>query len=170
MKQLKESLALGALVFSLFASTTILAQEKATILTGAELTRVVPAGFYFQGLTAQTQMRNAAAAKFGNTQHVIAGLVDTAGYAADVRAKYEGFLICDTAIVVNGESLPIGAYGFGFSNDGKMIVMDLSGKDVWSVSSANDKSLKRPRPLMMTTDPEGIRMYSGRDYVVITVK
>jgi hypothetical protein len=170
MKQLKGSRAIGALVVLLFGLITAFAQEKATVLTGAELTRVVPAGFYFKGLTAPTQMRNAAAARFGNTQHVIAGLVDTAGYAADVRAKYEGFLICDTPIVVNGESLPTGAYGFGFSNDGKMTVMDISGKDLLSVTTSNDKSLKRPRPLMMTADAQGIRMYSGRDYVMIAVK
>jgi len=170
-KQVKDSsLVVCALVVLLLASLTVLAQEKPSVFNGAELTRVVPAGFYFQGLTAPTQMRNAAAAKFGTNQHVIAGLVDTSGYAADVRAKYEGFLICDTSIVVNGESLPTGAYGFGFSNDGKMTVMDLSGKEVLSVSSSNDKALKRPRPLMMTVEAQGIRMYSGRDYVVIAVK
>ena len=169
MKQLK-GFPLSTLWLLVLLSTTALAQEKATILSGAELTRVVPAGFYFQGLTAPTQMRNAAGARFGSNQHVIAGLVDTAGYSADVRAKYEGFLICDTPVVVNGESLPTGAYGFGFSKDGKMTVMDLSGKEVLSVASSNDKALPRPRPLMMTADAQGIRMYSGRDYVVIAVK
>src|SRR5262245_59799037 len=102
------------------------AQEAFTVLTGDELTRVVPPGFYFQGLSAPTQMRNAAAARFGTKRFVIAGLVDTSGYAADVRAKYEGFLITDSSIQINGTDLGVGAYGFGFSNDGKLQILDLA--------------------------------------------
>jgi hypothetical protein len=147
-----------------------MAQEGATILTGAELTRIVPTGFYFQGLSAPTQMRNAAAVRFGKDRYVISGLVDTSGYSADVRAKYVGFLITDSAITLNGESLPPGAYGFGFATAGKLTVMDLAGKDLLSVSVTNDKELKRPRPLMMAADPGGVRLYNGRDYVVIAAK
>src|SRR5688500_19850113 len=99
-------------------------QDRGTVLTATELTRVVPTGFYFQGLSAPTQMRNAAAARFGTTRHVIAGLVDTSGYSADVREKYVGFLITDSEITLNGTSLPAGAYGFGFATEGKMTVMD----------------------------------------------
>jgi hypothetical protein len=104
-----------ALVLLAIAASAI-AQEQATVLTGPALTRVVPTGFYFQGLSAPTQMRNAAAARFGTDRFVIAGLVDTSGYYTDVRAKYVGFLITDSSIKLNGESLPAGAYGFGFAN------------------------------------------------------
>ena len=147
-----------------------MAQERAAILAGAELTRVVPTGFYFQGLSAPTQMRNSAAARFGKDRYVISGLVDTSGYSADVRAKYVGFLITDSAISLNGESLPPGAYGFGFATEGKMTVMDLSGKDLLSVPVTNDKALRRPRPLMMAADASGVRLYSGKDYVVIAAQ
>lgn len=146
------------------------AQERATVLTGAELTRVVPTGFYFQGLSAPTQMRNAAATRFGATRFVIAGLVDTSGYSSDVRAKYVGFLITDSAITLNGETLPSGAYGFGFATEGKITIMDLAGKDLLSVPIVNDKELRRPRPLMMSADPGGVRLYNGRNYVVIAAK
>src|SRR5438270_10124747 len=95
----------------------VIGQDSVTILTGAELTRVVPPGFYFQGLTAPTQMRNSAAARFGTKRFVITGLVDTSGYAADVRAKYEGFFITDSPVTINGSDLGTGAYGFGFSSD-----------------------------------------------------
>jgi len=156
---------------ALFAVTgAVAAQTGPSILTGTELTRVVPSGFYFQGLSANTQMRNAAAARFGVDRYVISGLVDTSGYASDVRAKYVGFLITDSAITVNGESLPAGAYGFGFATPGKLTVMDLGGKDVLSVALTNDKTLRRPRPLMMATDPSGIRLYNGKDYVVLAAK
>ena len=143
-------------------------QDRPVIVTGADLTRLAPSSFYFKGQSAPTQMRNTAAAKLGAERHVIVGLVDTSGYSAEVRAKYEGFLITDSPIKVNGESLPTGAYGFGFSNDGKMRVMDIAGNDVFMVSSINDKALRRPRPLMMTASEQEVRFYSRRDYVVIT--
>lgn len=146
------------------------AQEQPVVLTAAELTRVVPPGFYFQGLTAPTQMRNSAAARLGTNRYVIAGLVDTSGYAADVRARYEGFLITDSAITINGSNLGVGAYGFGFSNDGKLNILDLAGNEILSVSTTKDNELKRPRPLMMTRSGKGIRLYGGKDYVVIAAK
>ena len=154
----------------LLAAGSAVAQERATVLAGAELTRVVPTSFYFQGLSAPTQMRNAAAARFGKDRYVISGLVDTSGYSVDVRAKYVGFLITDSPITLNGESLQPGAYGFGFGTEGKLTVMDVGGKDLMSVSITNDKDLKRPRPLMMTADGNGVRLYNGKNYVVIAAQ
>lgn len=148
----------------------VAAQDGAKILIGAELSRVVPPGFYFQGLSASTQMRNSAAARFGANRYVIAGLVDTSGYAADVRAKYEGFLISDSAIYINKSDLGVGAYGFGFTSDGKLNILDLAGNEILSVSTTKDNQLKRPRPLMMTKSGNEIRLYSGKDYVVIGAK
>ncbi len=162
--------ALAAVVISCSLPFPAAAQDRATVLTGADLVRVVPPGFYFQGLSAPTQMRNSAAARFGTNRYVIAGLVDTSGYAADVRAKYEGFLITDSAITINGSELGVGAYGFGFSDDGKLNILDLAGNELLSVSTTKDKQMKRPRPLMMTKSGNGIRLYSGKDYAVIAAK
>src|SRR5437868_14741607 len=80
----------------------VVAQNSVTILTGAELNQVVPPGFYFQGLSAPTQMRNSAAARFGTKRFVITGLVDTSGYADDVRAKYGGVFMTDSSTSFNG--------------------------------------------------------------------
>lgn len=172
MKDWKKYLLTGTLVLVIAGSMPppATAQDRAVILTGAELSRVVPPGFYFQGLSAPTQMRNSAAARFGTSRYVIAGLVDTSGYAADVRARYEGFLITDSAITINGSELGTGAYGFGFSNDGKLNILDLAGNEILSVSTTRDNQMKRPRPLMMTRAGNGIRLYSGKDYAVIAVK
>jgi len=148
----------------------VMGQNSVTILTGAELNRVVPPGFYFQGLSAPTQMRNSVAARLGTKRFVIAGMVDTAGYAADVRAKYEGFFITDSPIAINGSDLGTGAYGFGFSNDRKMQILDLAGNQILSISTTKDNELKRPRPLMMTKSGGGIRLYSGKEYVTIVAK
>ena len=168
MKHSAKYLLIALVLFAIAASA--MGQERATVLTGPALTRVVPTGFYFQGLSAPTQMRNAAAARFGNDRFVIAGLVDTSGYSADIREKYVGFLITDSAIKLNGESLPAGAYGFGFANEGKITIMDLAGKDLLSVAITNDTSMRRPRPLMMSADPGGVRLYNGRNYVVIAAQ
>ena len=140
------------------------------ILTGAQLARIVPAGFYFEGQSAPTQMRNAAAARFGPTQHVIAAMVDTSGYSADVRARYEGFLIIDTPMVVGGQELATGAYGFGFTEGNRFVVSDVGGTQILSVGTEPDGNLRRPRPLMMTRGAGGVRLYSGRRYVTITVR
>ena len=171
MTNLKTSFLAGltVLLIGCSASLAVTAQDAATILTGPELSRIVPASFYFQGLSAPTQMRNAAAARFGSNRYVIAGLVDTSGYAADVRSKYEGFLITDSEIKINGTSLQTGAYGFGFSSDGKLNVMDLAGKQILSVAATKDNELKRPRPLMMSKDASGLRLYGGRDYATISL-
>ena len=115
-------------------------------------------------------MRNAAAVRFGDKRYVVVGLVDTSGYAADVRAKYEGFFITDSPIKINGSDLGTGAYGFGFSDAGKMQILDLAGIEMLSVSTAKDAELKRPRPVMMSKSGDGVRLYSGKDYVTITAK
>src|SRR6266581_3333406 len=148
----------------------VIAQNSVTILVGAELARVVPPGFYFEGLSAPTQMRNSAAARFGTKRFVVAGLVDTSGYAADVRAKYEGFFITDSPIAINGSDLGTGAYGFGFGDNGKMQILDLAGNQILLISTTKDNALRRPRPLMMTNAAEGIRFYSRKDYVTVTAK
>jgi hypothetical protein len=159
-----------SLVFSFGLPALVNAQDAGMVLGGADLLRVVPPGFYFQGLTAPTQMRNSAAARFGTRRYVIAGMVDTSGYAADIRARYEGFLITDSPITINGSDLGVGAYGFGFSNDGKLNILDLSGNEILSVSTTKDNQLRRPRPLMMTKVQNNIRLYSGKDYAVISAK
>jgi hypothetical protein len=162
----------SALILSvvLLSTVSIIAQEKATILAGADLNRVVPTGFYFEGQSAPTQMRNAAAARFGTNRHVIAGLVDTSGYSSDIRAKYEGFLITDSSVRIGGKELETGAYGFGFTDDGRLNVFDVSGKQVLSIAATNDKDLRRPRPLMMTNAAGGVRLYSRRSYVVVSAR
>ncbi|WP_352431263.1 hypothetical protein [Pyrinomonas sp.] len=153
-----------------FSAVGAVAQKAPVIVPSAELARVVPSSFYFEGQTGPTQMRNAAAARFGQRQHVIAALVDTSGYSADVRAKYEGFLITDIGITINDQRLDVGAYGFGFTEDGRFNLFDVSGRQLLSVAAAEDTGLRRPRPLMMVAVADGVRLYSGRHYVRIKAR
>jgi hypothetical protein len=166
----------AALILSLaaFAALTFAcaaqAQRRAVVLEGDDLTRVVPTGFYFEKQSAPTQMRNASAVQWGRGDRarlVIAGLVDTSGYSSEVRAKYQGFFIADAPVTVGGQLLPTGAYGFGFTGDGRINIFDVSGRRILSARAAKDARLQRPRPLMFTTEYGDVRLYSGRDYAVI---
>ncbi len=144
-------------------------QTKPEILAGDNLKRVVPTSFYFAGQSAETQTRNSAAAKFGENRFVIVGLVDTSGYSTEISGKYEGFFVTDSPVRIGDKELNVGAYGFGFSKD-KINIFDLSSKQILSVNTTNDAEMKRPRPILMTSDAKGVRLYKGKNYVLISAK
>jgi len=113
-------------------------------------------------------MRNAMAAKLGKDRFVIAGLVDTSGYSTEISGKYEGFFITDSPVKIGDKLLGTGAYGFGFSQDGKLKIFDISSRQILSINTRNDSDMKRPRPLQMTAESNGVRIYKGKSYAVIT--
>jgi hypothetical protein len=160
----------GSLIFvvGIFAASAF-AQTAPEILAGENLKRIVPTSFYFAGQSAETQMRNSAAAKLGEERYIIVGLVDTSGYSTEISGKYEGFFITDSPIKFGDKVLESGAYGFGFAKD-KVNIFDLSSKQILSVSTKNDAEMKRPRPLLMTADNKSVRLYKGKVYVLITAK
>jgi hypothetical protein len=96
---------------------------------------------------------------------VLAGLVDTSGYAADVQAKYQGFLITEVRLNIEGSELSPGEYGFGFSKEGKFLVMDVGANDLFSVAAKLDDKLPRPVPLKIVQDEGAYRLYAGRKWV-----
>jgi hypothetical protein len=147
-----------------------MAQGYPAILTGADLQRVVPSSFYFEGQAGPTQMRNSAAARLAANSYVVAALVDTSGYSSDIRGRYEGFLITDSPIRLGGADLGTGAYGFGFASDGKVNIYDVGAKQILSAGTSKDDGLRGPRPLMMTKAQDGVRLYRGKSYVSITLK
>jgi hypothetical protein len=170
-KRLTALFAIFAFVAAALPAATTGAQGGApVILGGAQLARIVPAGFFFEGQSAPTQMRNAAAARLGAKQHVVAGMVDTSGYSADVRSRYEGFFIVDTPVNVGGQELATGAYGFGFVENNRFTISDVGGTQLFTVNTEPDRNLRRPRPLMLTRGAGGVRLYSGRRFVTITAR
>ncbi len=145
------------------------AQEPA-LLTAQELTKVVPSNFYFEGQVAPTQMRNAAAVRFQGNRHLVAALVDTSGYASNIRGKYEGFLIADAPVTIGGTALKAGAYGFGFTNDLKLNILDLGGAIVHTVAARKDDQAKSPRPLNIEKAGNEYRLCRGRNCVPLSFK
>ena len=146
------------------------AQDPVAVVADNELSRIIPGGFYFDGQSAATQMRNAAAVRIGMKRHVIAALVDTSGYATDVRAKCEGFLVTDIPVRLGGKDLAIGVYAFGFTKDGLLNIFDLGGNQLFSVKAVRDNGLRTPKPLTLLKAGDGIRLYRARDYVVVALK
>ena len=149
---------------------SVLRAQEGVVLTKDQLSQVVPSGFYFEGKSAATQMYNATAVRFGEKRHVIAALVDTSGYATDVREKVEGFLIADMAVKVGGKDLGVGAYAFGFTKEGVLNVFDLAGTQLFSVKGTRDDALRAPRPLALVKGTDGIRLYRGKDFVIVSSK
>jgi hypothetical protein len=143
-------------------------QLSAQVLAEDALKKVVPGSFFFAGQTAQVQIRNSVGLKNATGKLVLAGLVDTSGYSTSIQEKYQGFLIAETKLSLDGTMLDPGAYGFGFK-DGKFIVMNIAGADLLSVASQNDEQLKRPVPLKLEKAGEAYRLYAGRKYVAVKV-
>ena len=113
-------------------------------------------------------MRNTAGVKNSAGKLVLAGLVDTSGYATAIAEKYQGFLITEIKLSFDGATLDPGAYGFGFK-DGEFTVMNVAGTDMFSIASQNDDQLKHPVPLKFEKGGSGYRLYAGRKYVVVKV-
>jgi hypothetical protein len=141
-------------------------QAGAQILIGDQLKNAVPTSFFFAGQSANVQARNSAGVKNSAGKLVLAGLVDTSGYATAIAEKYQGFLITETKLSFDGGTLEPGAYGFGFK-DGKFNVMNVAGTDVISIAGQSDDQLKHPVPLKFEKDAKGYRLYAGRKYVVV---
>jgi hypothetical protein len=112
---------LGVLRGSLVALLAMVAlgqqQLKPGVLAAEDLKRVVPSAYFFRGQSASVQLRNSAGFSDPSGKLLLVGLVDTSGYAADVQAKYQGLLITEVRVNVEGSDLAPGPYGFGFTKE-----------------------------------------------------
>jgi hypothetical protein len=143
-----------------------LTAASAQVLTAEQVKKAAPTSFFFAGQNAAAQLRNTAGLKNSAGKLVLAGLVDTSGYATAIAEKYQGFLITEIKLSFEGATLDPGAYGFGFK-DGKFTVMNVAGTDVLSTASQNDDKLQHPVPLKFEKDGAQYRLYAGRKYVVV---
>jgi len=154
-----------SLAVVIFACLVTVAQTKLGVLSADEVRKVTPATYFFRGQSATVQMRNSAGFSAAGGKLILAGLVDTSGYASDVQAKYQGLLITEVKLDVEGTKLPPGQYGFGFSQDGKFLVMDVGANDLFSVAGKMDEKLAHPVPLKIVEDGGAYRLYAGRKFV-----
>lgn len=144
------------------------AARKEAILKAADITpKLMPETVFFRGQTAPAQLRNSAGVRFSDDLYALAAIVDSSGYSSDIREKYQGYLITEVALNFGGQTVQPGAYGFGFLNGAKFVVMDLGAHDVIQAASQRDAEMKHPVPLQIAAAPAGgtYRLYAGRDFV-----
>lgn len=141
---------------------------KDSVLKAADVgAKLFPEKVYFRGQVASAQMRNTGGVRYADDLLVMAALVDSSGYSSGIKEKYQAYLITDVSLEIGGQTLKPGAYGCGFIDNNKFVVMDLGAHDLFQVTSTKDTEMKRPVPLqfLATSDPGKYRFYHGRDYV-----
>jgi hypothetical protein len=143
--------------------------KPAGVLAATDLKTVVPASFFYRGQSASTQLRNSGGIRTQDQKYVLAGMVDTSGYATSIAQKYQGFFITEVKVKIEGSELAPGEYGFGFVND-KFLVTDVGANDVLSVSSKKNDNLKRAVPLKIAKEGDAYRLYAGKKYVALELE
>ena len=130
---------------------------------------LVPSAVFFAHQVASTQARNSGAVRLPGGALIVATLVDTSGYSSNLQEKYQAYLITETALTIDGHTLPVGSYGFGFIANDTFLVMDIGGATLFTAHSTKDAEMRRPVPLQMVAAPSGsaYRLYEGRNYVTL---
>lgn len=138
------------------------------ILNRDQAATVLPTSVFFRGQTATIQQRNSGGVKFPDGKLILFAVVDTSGYSSAIQQTYQAYLITEVPITLADQKLQPGAYGFGFVEDNRMVVMDLGANKILQVSITRDAALTRPNPLQVLPDstPGRFRLYLGRTYVV----
>jgi len=155
---------LGAIALTTLASAQ---QTPKHILSSDEVRKATPAEYFFRGQKAPVQLRNAVGFQLANGKMMLAALVDASGYSTAIQQKYQGMLITETKLNIGGSELAPGEYGFGFTADGKFVVMDVSNNDVLSATSQTDAALQHAVPLKLVEDGAGYKLYAGKKWIGI---
>ena len=143
------------------------ADNKDVVLKAADIKpKLFPETVFFRGQSAPVQMRNTGGVHFADDLYMLAGMVDNSGYSSGIRQKYQAYLLTEVPLEIGGQAVKPGAYGFGFLEGGKFILLDLGANDLFQVSSKRDTDIKRPTPFQITAGEGGkYRMYMGREFV-----
>ena len=112
----------------------------------------MPATVFFRGQAASVQARNSGGIKLPDDMFVLVALVDTSGYSTGIQQKYQAYLITEVTLNINGQTLKPGAYGAGFIEGNRFVVMDLGAHDLFTAD----------------TTPNQYRLYINRNYVVLS--
>jgi hypothetical protein len=139
------------------------------VLTREQAAGIVPTTVFFRGQTATTQGRNSSGIKLPDGRLILFALVDTAGYSSAIQQTYQAYLLTEVRLTIGNQTLPPGAYGFGFVEDNRMVVMDIGGNEILHTTTKRDSTLERPNPLQIRADPttHDFRLYLGRSYVTL---
>jgi hypothetical protein len=140
------------------------------VLSSDELKKVVPSEYFYRGQKAPVQVRNSGGFQLAGGKMTLAALVDASGYSTAIQQKYQGMLITESKLNIGGSELSPGQYGFGFTAEGKFVVMNVANDDVLSVAFQTDSELKRAVPLKLAEDGGGYKLYAGKKWVGVKVE
>jgi len=164
--QTQRAAILGALTLVMLAAA-VAQQASKHVLSSDEVKKTVPTEYFFRGQKASVQVRNAVGFQLADRKMMLAALVDASGYSTAIQQKYQGMLITETKLDIGGSELPPGQYGFGFTADGKFMVMEVANNDVLSATSRTDSALQHAVPLKLVEDGAGYKLYAGKKWVAI---
>ncbi len=159
-------LAMLCIVF-VMASFALAQQVSKHVLSGEELNKTVSTEYFYRGQKAPVQLRNAVGFQLADGKMTLASLVDASGYSTAIQQKYQGLLITESKLHIGSSTLPPGQYGFGFTAEGKFVVMDVANSEVLSAAFQTDDKLQRPVPLKLMEDGDGYKLYAGRKWIAI---
>jgi hypothetical protein len=161
--RLLSSLALAGLIAGAVAAS---AQTPGNILHAPEAQKLLPDAVYYAGKSANTQLRNSAGIHFADNHFVLSVLVDTSGYSSTIQEKYQGYLLSEVPLEIEGHPLIPGAYGVGFVDD-HFVVTDIGSHDLFQAPANRDDHMQRPMPLQILDGdaPGRYRLCFGRNCV-----
>jgi len=165
MKKIRPIVLAISMIWMLAAS--LMAQGSKHILSADEVKKVTPAEYFYRGQKAPVQLRNAVGFQQADGKMTLASLVDASGYSTAIQQKYQGLLITETKLDIGGSSLPPGQYGFGFTAEGKFVVMDVANTDVLSTAYQTDQTVQHAVPLKLVADGDGYKLYAGKKWIAI---
>jgi hypothetical protein len=159
----------GVLIL-MIAAVASAQQASKHVLSSDEVKKTTPAEYFFRGQKAPVQLRNAVGFQLADGKMMIAALVDASGYSTAIQQKYQGLLITEVKLSIGNSTLTPGQYGFGFTSDGKFVVMDVGNNDVLSEASQTDPALQHAVPLKLVEDGAGYKLYAGKKSIQIKVE
>ena len=161
-------LALPVLLSALPSPARLSASGKDVVLKASDITsKIFPETVFFRGQSAPVQMRNTGGVHYADDFYVLAGLVDNSGYSSGIRQKYQGYLLSEVPLQIGSQSVKPGAYGFGFLENNKFVLLDLGANELFLADSKRDADLKRPTPFQVvaTLETDKYRLYMGREFI-----
>ena len=151
----------------ILASTAAAFAQSKHVLSPDEVKKATPTEYFYRGQKAPVQVRNSVGFQLADGKMMLAALVDASGYSTAIQQKYQGLLITEMKLNIGGSSLPPGQYGFGFSSEGKFVVMDVANTDVLSAAYQTDQGLQHAVPLKLVEDGDGYKLYAGKKWIAL---
>jgi hypothetical protein len=149
------------------------ATQTAGVLKPADMSNLMPAQVFFRGQSATVQLRNSGGVRYADGMFTLMALVDTSGYSSGIQQRYQAYLISEVPLQLGdgagAHTLVPGAYGVGFIQNDRFVVMDLGAHELLNVGGHHDAELHRPMPLQVLDTPAAgtYRFYEGRSFVTL---